>query len=557
MAGTAPHLQSNALEAALNALLSEYPTAFVAAINADGLFVPMPATVPLTRQRELKARSALDFVVPEDREVVITTWERARKVGASSAQVRLRVDPDRPAVIHYVDARAGHGVYIGIVVGGDAATLAMLPDIRPEPRPPRVARVRKNEVAVFLDVDEATTKILGWSRADMVGFRSLDFIHPDDQERAIESWVQMLSEPGVAQPPVRLRHRRSVPSWAWFEVTNHNRLADPDGGYVLAEMIDISDEMAAQEALREREQLLHRLAEALPTGVFQVLPDRRIAYSNDRLASLLGVEHVATIDEQLETVVPEDLSILRAALDAALDDGTDGDLEIRVRPGAGARTRRCMVRLRTLAGEDGGVTGAVVSVEDVTESAQLHAELERRATHDLLTRVMNRGAAMDALEAALARRATGTAVIYVDIDHFKSVNDQLGHVVGDELLQIVADRLAATVRAGDTLGRVGGDEFLVVCPGVAGAEPALAVAHRIATAVNRPVRLAGMSMNLQASIGVAHSGRRVISADALVGRADAAMYASKRGGHGRPVAYSASLVRPSLRGAVISRSLPR
>ena len=100
---------------------------------------------------------------PRIASVVITTWERARKVGASSAQVRLRVDPDRPAVIHYVDARAGHGVYIGIVVGGDAATLAMLPEIRPEPRPPRVARVRKNEVAVFLDVDEATTKILGWS----------------------------------------------------------------------------------------------------------------------------------------------------------------------------------------------------------------------------------------------------------------------------------------------------------------------------------------------------------------------------------------------------------
>ena len=217
---------------------------------------------------------------------------------------------------------------------------------------------------------------------------------------------------------------------------------------------------------------------------------------------------------------------------------TDGDLEIRVRPGDGRRDPAVHGAPPDAHREGGGVTGAVVSVEDVTESAQLHAELERRATHDLLTRVMNRGAAMDALEAALARRATGTAVIYVDIDHFKSVNDQLGHVVGDELLQIVADRLAATVRAGDTLGRVGGDEFLVVCPGVAGAEPALAVAHRIATAVNRPVRLAGMSMNLQASIGVAHSGRRVISADALVGRADAAMYASKRGGHGRPVAYS-------------------
>jgi PAS domain S-box-containing protein len=267
MADTPAPLGPEALDAALTALLTEYPGAFVAAINTDGGFVPMPASVPLTRQRELKGRSALDYVVPEDREVVISTWERARATGASSAQVRLKVSPDRPAVIHYLDARPHHGVYVGVIVGGDAAALASLPEIRPEPRPPRVARARKNEVAVFLEVDEATTAILGWTAADMVGFRSLDFIHPDDQDRAIESWMQMLSEPGIVQPPVRLRHRRAEPSWAWFEVTNHNRLADPDGGYVLAEMIDISDEMAAQEALRAREQLLHRLTEALPTGV--------------------------------------------------------------------------------------------------------------------------------------------------------------------------------------------------------------------------------------------------------------------------------------------------
>jgi diguanylate cyclase (GGDEF)-like protein len=202
-----------------------------------------------------------------------------------------------------------------------------------------------------------------------------------------------------------------------------------------------------------------------------------------------------------------------------------------------------MVRLRSLIDERGGVTGAVVSVEDVTESAHLRAELERRATHDLLTRVMNRGAAMDALEAALARKAAGTAVIYIDVDRLKWVNDQLGHTAGDELLRIVADRLVATVRAGDTLGRVGGDEFLVVCPGIVGAEPALSVADRIATAVNRPARLSAATLDLQVSIGVAHSGRRAISADRLVARADTAMYASKRRGDGRPVAYTSALRR--------------
>jgi diguanylate cyclase (GGDEF)-like protein len=155
---------------------------------------------------------------------------------------------------------------------------------------------------------------------------------------------------------------------------------------------------------------------------------------------------------------------------------------------------------------------------------------------------------MDALEAALARKVAGTAVIYIDVDRLKWVNDQLGHTAGDELLRIVADRLVATVRAGDTLGRVGGDEFLVVCPGIAGAEPALSVADRIARAVNRPARLSAATLDLQVSIGVAHSGRRAISADALVAHADTAMYASKRRGDGRPVAYSTALLRTTPRG---------
>jgi diguanylate cyclase (GGDEF)-like protein/PAS domain S-box-containing protein len=541
MAGKPGPLGPAALDAALNALLAEYPTAFVAAINADGVFVPMPASLPLTGQQVLHARSVLDLVISEDRERVISTWERARETGGATAQVRLALDPGRPAVIHYVDARARHGVYVGMVVGADAAALTRLPEIGPTP--PRMARVCKNEVAVFLEVDEATTKILGWTAADMVGLRSLDFIHPEDYDRAIESWMQMLSEPGTVQPPVRLRHRRSDGSWTWFEVTNHNQLADPDRGYVLAEMIDISDEMAAHETVRAREHLLHRLAEALPIGVFQVLPDRRIVYANDRLSGILGLGPAATVDAQLASVAREDLPILLAALDAALDNGIDGDLEVRVQPGEGPRARLCMLRLRVLTDPGGAVTGAVVSVEDVTESARLRAELERRATHDVLTRVMNRSAAMDVLEAALACKAAGTAVIFVDIDRFKSVNDRLGHMAGDELLRIVADRLALTVRAGDALGRIGGDEFLVVCPGVVGDEPALRVADRIARAVNRPACLAGVTLDLQVSIGVAHAGRRAIGADALVRRADTAMYASKRRGLGRPVAYSSALLR--------------
>jgi diguanylate cyclase (GGDEF)-like protein len=245
-------------------------------------------------------------------------------------------------------------------------------------------------------------------------------------------------------------------------------------------------------------------------------------------------------------VVREDWPALDVALESALRLGIDTDLEIQIRPTPDDRARRCMVRLRALADELGTTTGAILTLEDVTESARLRDELERRATHDMLTRVMNRASVIAVIEDALARPGTnGTAAIFVDLDRFKAVNDSLGHAVGDELLRIVADRLAIAVRADDALGRIGGDEFLVVCSGIRGVAPARRVAERISRAFCRPVHLAGTTLEMQASLGVAFSGHRPITADALVARADAAMYESKRQGLGRPVVYSADLARTS------------
>ena len=426
---TATPVPNETLDSALVALLAEYPDAHVAAIGDDGLFIPVPPSVPLQGHRMLQVRSTLELVVPEERELVLRAWERARSSGAATVQLHLRVDPDRIVVLHYLDARPLHGVYLGVLVGTDGISLPDLHAI--PPLPPRIARVRKNELAVFTAVDEATTRLLGWTPDELLGHRSLEFIHPDDQERAIGSWMQMLSEPDRPQPAVRLRHRRADGSWAWFEVTNHNRLAEPSGGDVLAEMIDISDEMAAHEALQAREQLLHRLAEALPIGVFQVLSDGRIAYTNERLQSILGVGPAPTVVDQLATVAREDWPSVEAALEAALGSGIDGDLEIQVRPSDEARTRRCLLRLRALTDGQGAVSGAVVCVEDVTASAQLRAELERRASHDLLTRLLNRASVLAALEGALASQGRGgTAAIFIDLDDFKGVNDRLGHVAG-------------------------------------------------------------------------------------------------------------------------------
>jgi diguanylate cyclase (GGDEF)-like protein/PAS domain S-box-containing protein len=525
-----PDRDVDALDLALRALLDQHGEAVVAAIDQDGLFVPMPPSVPLRGQAVLAGRSALDVVTPPDRVVVITTWERARRTGAARTPVQLAAADGASATLHFIDATARHGVFVAVLVAeGDAVDLEA---VRSMPAAtPRIARTHKNELAVLASIDEATTRMLGWKPEEMVGRRSLDFIHPDDQERAIENWMEMLSHPGQSAR-VRLRHACHDGSWQWVEVTNANLLDDPEHGYVLAEMVDISDEMAAQEALRAREQLLHRLAEALPIGLLQVDRDRRVVYTNERLAAIVGVESCASVEEQLATVAAEDQPALTAALEAVLD-GRDTDIEVRVCPPNGD-LRHCRALLRSLTDEAGTVTGAIVCLEDVTDSVRLREQLEERATIDVLTRCHNRGSTMAALEAALAQASTTTAVIFVDVDRFKPVNDRLGHTAGDELLRVVATRLQRAVRERDVVGRLGGDEFLVVCPAIGGPGEAMAVADRVRESISGLVRLGTTTLDVRVSLGVA-CAQAGTTADAVVARADAAMYEAKRSRSGIPV----------------------
>jgi diguanylate cyclase (GGDEF)-like protein/PAS domain S-box-containing protein len=294
-------------------------------------------------------------------------------------------------------------------------------------------------------------------------------------------------------------------------------------------MIDVTDEVEAHDALRRREQLFARLAEALPSGLLQL--DRRgtVVYTNERLETILGLPAAQTAAQQLATVTRDDWPLVDAAIEGALVRGGDDDLEVGVqRPGEHAR-RRCLVRVRSLTNDAGTATGAIVSIEDVTEAAELRAQLEERATTDTLTRCLNRATVMSSLEATLARGDDGlAAVVFADLDDFKAVNDQHGHAVGDDVLARVGQRLAAAVRVGDFVGRVGGDEFLVVCPDVSDRAEVQRIAARVAEALRTAVQVGTHTIDVRASVGVAYATRRDASADELVSEADAAMYRTKR-----------------------------
>ena len=182
---------------------------------------------------------------------------------------------------------------------------------------------------------------------------------------------------------------------------------------------------------------------------------------------------------------------------------------------------------------NGGVIGAVMVAHDVTVARELSRKLARLALHDSLTDLPNRAYFRDRLAQAMDKArvdASSASLLYIDLDHFKQINDSLGHAIGDQLLQAVALRLLGCVRNGDTVSRQGGDEFVIVLVDVVQAQDAAACAEKILHALKAPYRISGHDLNVTASIGIATFPEHATDGDALLRHADVALYRAKYGG---------------------------
>jgi diguanylate cyclase (GGDEF)-like protein/PAS domain S-box-containing protein len=512
-------------------LLDRYPTAVIAAINANALLVPLPDGLRLSRQRVLASRSLIDWVVVEDRARIARAWFETRRVGWVRVAVRLLSDPDRWLSLHFVRTADAAGLVLAALVpdGVDGGSFEQVPI---EAARSRLASYRQDNAGVIIDCDERSATMLGFTVDQLVASQGLDLVHPDDQADVIEAWVEAMATRRTVT--MRYRHSYGEGGWIWVDGTIHNFLGQPDRDHILVELIDVSEAMAAKDALEARELLLNRLTEALPVGVFQVDPNQVIVYSNARLQEILGTPVSGGLPTLLAAVDAADRDALQALVTAALNGGLDGDLDVGtvLRDG---ELRRCLMSVRPLVTRTAGVAGAIVCVSDTTESVRMRQELEDRATFDVLTRCHNRASVMVALQQAIdGSQATGVGVLFIDIDRFKPVNDLLGHAAGDELLVAVAGRIDGCLRERDMLGRIGGDEFLVVCPGTVGAGDLLRVATRISESMQSAVHVAGEVLTVRTSIGAA-CWEAGMTADDVVAVADDAMYESKRLSRGLPV----------------------
>jgi diguanylate cyclase (GGDEF)-like protein/PAS domain S-box-containing protein len=305
--------------------------------------------------------------------------------------------------------------------------------------------------------------------------------------------------------------------------------------FLLVRVLSRSEERALRLAdetvsrMLDLEERFRSLA-ATPVGIFRTDVDGTVLFSNQRSEELMrrSAEELAG-RSWTEIVHPQDMRAVTAAWRGAKRDRAELGRQFRLaRTGA----EECWVacRLAPLWGTGGAHTGWIGSLEDVSERHEHEVELARRALHDPLTELPNRTYFLDRLSQAIERsrrNRSRVAVMFVDLDQFKAVNDGLGHEAGDRVLVEVAQRLKGALRAGDTVARFGGDEFTVLCEDVTGSIEMAAAAGRIAAALASSVEVNGHEVAVGSSVGIAIGFGVRAEADELLRTADSAMYRAK------------------------------
>ncbi|WP_018868352.1 EAL domain-containing protein [Thioalkalivibrio sp. ALJ10] len=289
----------------------------------------------------------------------------------------------------------------------------------------------------------------------------------------------------------------------------------------------------------ERSERLHRLiVNNSPDIVFILDREGRFRFVNSRVHELLGYSRQDLLDTRvLDLVEPDDHEKAEYFFEqAGRSHAHIRSVELALKPREMARTRRYfeVAVWPTAASDDTGETLIYGTARDITDRKESEAFINFQAYHDLLTRLPNRALFRDRVDVAIAqaqRHSHPLAVMFIDLNRFKVINDSLGHTIGDRLLQAVAQRLLGCIRKGDTLSRFGGDEFTLLLPEISDKNAAVEVAEKILQSLSTPFHLGGdHELYVGASIGIAIYPEGGDTLEALIRHADIAMYREKNTG---------------------------
>jgi diguanylate cyclase (GGDEF)-like protein/PAS domain S-box-containing protein len=393
----------------------------------------------------------------------------------------------------------------------------------------------------IIRANPAMCELAALSAERLQGTTLLDQFHPDDRD-GVAGRIDVAGEPASPTAPVLGRLLRADGSVRWVNVRGAVML-DPSGqsSGLLFYFADITEEHENRQRVEASRARFAALVEHGSDVIAILDADLQLTYVSPASRTLFGLSPEQMLGSSVTTGVhPDDVERMRASYDAVIaDPASVVTFDVRThQPDETWRTIESTVSNRLA---DPAVMGLVSNCRDVTDRVEITARLAHQAVHDHLTGLPNRALILDRLDQAVARaRRSGhpCAVLYIDLDRFKQVNDNFGHASGDRLLVAVAERLRGAVRPGDSVGRLGGDEFVLLADGITDVNVVLDIAERVRHAVTLPIVLPGGTVTVGCSVGISLSDQS--EPETLLRRADDALYRAKANGRDRWELYDAS-----------------
>jgi len=497
------------------------------------------------QEQNLRAADLLTLIRPQDREAARRAFTRALKgeVPIYEAEYCFATRPGEwrwlRAIGRVVEREAdGRAKRIsGITIDVDAAKRAEQALRDAETRYRALVELAPDAIIVHSGglieyANPAAARLLRGTPAQLAGMPVEETVHPDDRPRAQERMRFHSSGPGASGFETQ-RLRRLDGSEAVVEAASISYLED---GRLLIQTVlrDVSEMRRARDALAERERRFRDVVEAAGEYVWEVGSDWRLRYLSGRVEAVLGYAQAEMLGRTLLEYMP-------------LGEARSSQAWFEERMAQARPFRDQVFRVMTKAGRviwlsmsgvpvldrGGRLEGYRGTAADITARRQAEERLEYLAKRDALTGLPNRALLAERIQRAIvaaARNRGQIALLFVDLDQFRLVNDSLGHQAGDALLRAVAERLANTVRHEDMLARLGGDEFVLLWDGVRSPADAAAAAQRVQATLARPFTIEGRTLSIGASIGISLYPNDAHDAATLLRNADAAMHAAKDAG---------------------------
>ncbi|QAY77275.1 EAL domain-containing protein [Sphingosinicella sp. BN140058] len=406
----------------------------------------------------------------------------------------------------------------------------------------------------IIEVSAQGFDAIGRTPDETLGDGWLAVVHPDDRARTLVNWQHALRTGEPLDTAYRLMRHDQEYRWVRARA-GARRSADGSILRWYGTLDDIDDQKKAEAALLNMQELYRLAVRATGLGIWDFDHETGARRWSGELRAMLGLGADAPADASrfLGLVHPDDRDAVIASMQS--EDEVHAEMTFRIRRADTGTLRWLTIDIRAMSAEgDTGGSGSrtIVAFRDVTDRKAAQDHVEWAARHDPLTGLANRVLFQEQLQAAVSASLAGgerSALLLIDLDDFKLVNDTLGHDSGDQLLRLSGQRIETVVRPGDTVARLGGDEFAIVLPQIGSEDEVLDIAEAILAALGAPARVNGQLVDIRASIGVTTSADGEGGAEELLKHADIALYVSKGAGRGR-----VTLFHPEMRASIQQRA---